>query len=96
MSLSSCLTSLDDANDDSEQAKGRAENFDDQDLHEGGRGLSIRQCATSSSDSDADSAEEVRETDRETSSKDSECGPESAVNFIHGGVSLLEGICPGE
>lgn len=57
--------SLNNANDHTEQAQCTAEDLDNKDLDEGGGGLSISESAAGADNTDADTAEEVREADRE-------------------------------
>ena len=72
----------DDADDDSKETQGRTENLNDQDLDKQLWTHGISERTTAAHDTDAHTAEEVAEADRETSSKEGV----SSVKVLGNGV----------
>lgn len=93
--IASCLSCLNNTNNDSEQSESATENLNNKDLDEGWGGLSIWQGATSSSNSDAHTTEQVGKTYWETGTKDSESCPQvlnSYINIIKDKYRILDTI----
>lgn len=69
----------DDADDDAEQSEGRAEDFNDEDLHEQRGVLSIGQGARTARDTDAYTAKEIGQTDSHATPEEGKRGMEIGV-----------------